>query len=60
VLDVTAPTERIEHGGHDALHLRWLSRTSSSVYEALRDRETLRYLLIAIDGKPLAQESLVL
>jgi hypothetical protein len=58
VLDVMAPTASVEHDGCDALHLRWYSRTSSSVYEALRDRETLRYLLIAIDGKPLTQGSL--
>ena len=58
VLDVTAPAGRIKRDGRDALHIRWHSRTSSSVFEALRDRETLRYLLIAIDGKPVAPDIL--
>ena len=58
MLDLVAPTIRIEHDGCDALHLRWQSRTSSSVYEALRDRETLRYLLIAINGKPVTPDTL--
>jgi len=51
-------TSLVERDGRNALHLRWHSRTSSSVFEALRDRETLRYLLIAIDGKPILPNAL--
>lgn len=42
----------IDRGGRVALHLRWRSLTSSSTFEALRDRATQRCLLIAVDGQP--------
>ena len=35
------------------MNIRWTSQTSDSTYEAVRDRETLRYHLIAIDGLPI-------
>jgi RNA polymerase sigma-70 factor (ECF subfamily) len=46
----------IDRDGQVALHLRWKSLTSSSTYEALRDRMTQRCLLVAIDGQPLRTE----
>lgn len=54
VVDPSPPIN--ERDGRVALHLRWRSLTSSSTYEALRDRATQRCLLIALDGQPLRSE----
>ena len=50
-LDPSLPI--IECDGREAIHQRWHSLTGTGTYEAIRDRETLRYHLIAIDGQPI-------
>ncbi len=46
-------TSFVERDGREAVLLRWNSLTGTGTYEAIRDRETLRYHLIAIDGRPI-------
>lgn len=48
-LDPSIPV--IERDGREAIHQRWKSLTGTGTFEAVRDRETLRYHLIAIDGQ---------
>lgn len=57
-LDPSTPV--IERDGREAIHQRWASLTGTGTYEAVRDRETLRYELIAIDGRsiPIDEQSL--
>jgi len=49
-------TPVIERDGREAVVLRWQSLTGTGTWEAVRDRETLRYHLIAIDGRPISVE----
>jgi hypothetical protein len=48
-LDPTIRT--VERDGRETTHLRWTSRTSASTWEALRDRQTMREVAIALDGR---------
>jgi len=48
-LDPSLPV--IERDGRAAIHQRWTSLTGTGTWEAVRDRETLQYHLIAIDGR---------
>lgn len=43
----------LERDGRVVLHLRWRSLTGASTFEALRDQETQRCLLLSRDGQPL-------
>nr|MBA2470154.1 hypothetical protein [Chloroflexia bacterium] len=56
-LDPSLPV--IERDGREAIQQRWTSLTGMGTYEAVRDRETLRYALIAIDGRsiPIDEQS---
>jgi RNA polymerase sigma-70 factor (ECF subfamily) len=46
-------TANVERDGREAVILRWDSLTSGSTWEAIRDRETLAYMSIMIDGRPI-------
>lgn len=49
VVDLTPPS--LHRDGRETLHLRWRSLTSSSIFEALRDRDSQKCLLITVDGQ---------